>query len=184
MTPNFWADGYCVVPGLIGAEQLALLRAGLEASERAGRLTVEDKKVQTGSLVEYKPLPGELIARQVMPQLEALVGQKLAPTYSFWRIYLTGMDLKPHRDRDSCEISVSVPIHSVGADAHWPLCLTDLSGVDQAPALYPGDGLLYQGCKVKHWRAPFAGERQYQIFLHYVIADGDKADLAFDRRPD
>ena len=29
---------------------------------------------------------------------------------------------------------------------------------------------------------PFAGERQYQIFLHYVASDGDRADQAFDGR--
>jgi hypothetical protein len=41
---------------------------------------------------------------------------------------------------------------------------------------------VYQGCRIPHWREPFAGERQYQVFLHYVIEDGERADHAFDGR--
>jgi hypothetical protein len=183
MSGDFWTNGYCLVPGLINAKQRALIQAGMEASEQGDRMHGADNKVQQGALDEYKPLPAELVARNVMPQLEAAIGRPLLPTYSFWRIYSTGMELKPHRDRNSCEISVSVPIHSIGTQVPWPLCLKDLNGVEQAPPLAPGDGLLYQGCKVKHWRTPFQGTRQYQLFLHYVIADGANANLAFDQRP-
>jgi hypothetical protein len=183
MTNRFWDDGFCLLPGLINLDQLHLLRAGIEASERHGKLRLAHNGAQHGSHNQYKPLPGELILRQIMPRLEEATGRRLSPTYSFWRIYETGMDLKPHRDRNSCEVSVSVPIHSEPANADWPLCLTDLSGVDHAPSLPPGCGLLYQGCRVKHWREPFAGQRQYQLFLHYVIADGDNAILAQDRKP-
>jgi hypothetical protein len=180
MSGNFWAEGYSIVPGLIGVDQLKLLRTGMDVSARKGQLRIANNGVQQGSHNEYKPLPGELVLRQVMPRLAKIVGRPLVPTYSFWRIYESGMNLKPHRDRNACEISVSVPIHAEPANAPWPLCLTDLSGQDHAPPLPSGDGLLYQGCAVKHWREPFEGVRQYQLFLHYVIADGDSAALAFD----
>jgi hypothetical protein len=180
MSADFWADGYSIAPELIDADQLKLLRAGMDVSARKGQLRIANNGVQQGSHNEYKPLPGELVMRQVMPRLEEIVGRPLAPTYSFWRIYEKGMNLKPHRDRNACEISVSVTIHAEPADTMWPLFLTDLSGQDHAPPLHPGDGLLYQGCAIKHWREPFAGARQYQLFLHYVIADGEKAELTFD----
>jgi len=183
MTMRFWEDGYDVVPAMLDTELLKMLRAGIETSERTGRMHVAKVKAQQGSQNQYKPLLGEMTLRKVQPLLEGLIGRPLAPTYSFWRIYEQGMALKPHRDRPACEISLSVPIHCEPEGANWPLRLTDLSGRDHAPAMVPGDGLLYQGCAVEHWREPLTEGRQYQMFLHYVLADGENAALAGDRRP-
>lgn len=53
---------------------------------------------------------------------------------------------------------------------------------DVGVELEPGDALIYLGSRMKHWREPYEGERQYQMFLHYVFKDGKYADLAFDER--
>ena len=33
--------------------------------------------------------------------------------------------------------------------------------------LNPGDLLIYKGCDIEHWREPFLGKNQAQLFLHY-----------------
>jgi PKHD-type hydroxylase len=43
-----------------------------------------------------------------------------------------------------------------------------------------GDGALYQGCDVYHWRKPFKGEEYIQVFLHYVDANGPYKDHVYD----
>ena len=47
------------------------------------------------------------------PVLEQNVGKKLWPTYSYFRIYDKGDDLKIHKDRPSCEYTVAL---CLGAD--------------------------------------------------------------------
>ena len=39
----------------------------------------------------------------------------------------------------------------------------------------PGDGVIYRGCEVEHWREAFnapEGAWQTQVFLHYVDKNG------------
>ena len=33
--------------------------------------------------------------------------------------------------------------------------------------LEPGDMLIYSGCDLEHWREPFEGNNNAQVFLHY-----------------
>ena len=63
--------------------------------------------------------------------------------------------------------------------------------------LEPGDGMIYKGCERPHWRDPMPGllesslERAkgnldpslyyHQIFFHYVLQDGIRAQYAWDR---
>ena len=70
-------------------------------------------------------------------------------------------------------------------------------GEERSAVLNPGDGLLYKGCERPHWRDPLQVPRlrkrdkllrrkppeyyYHQIFFHYVLADGYRAQFAFDR---
>jgi hypothetical protein len=183
MSNGFWDDGFCLIPGLFDARQCALLKQGIEQAAPFGTQEREGIAEAVGSFNQYKPVLGEILSQQALARIAACVGRPLLPTFSRWRIYERGMELTRHRDRKACEVAVSVTIHSEGVDADWPLELTDLHGVDHAPMLAPGDALVYQGGNVAHWRIPFAGDRHYQLFLFYVLADGDRADRAYDLPP-
>jgi hypothetical protein len=48
-----------------------------------------------------------------------------------------------------------------------------------------GDGVLYSGCDIEHWRNKCDGPPDYysgQVFLHYVRANGPYAEYAGDKR--
>ncbi|MFM5948317.1 MAG: hypothetical protein ACKOPM_03665 [Novosphingobium sp.] len=182
MTEAFWQRGYCVAEDLATPAQLAFVRAAMEVSQRTGRMHYAAKVVPQGALNEYAPFAGEMLLNQIRPAVEAIVGRELAPAYAFWRIYRRGAELTRHVDRNACEISVSLPIHACPADNPWPIFVRDLQGVETGIALREGTGIVYQGCEIPHWREPFAGDLQYQVFLHYVIVDGPNAEFAFDRR--
>lgn len=98
-------------------------------------------------------------------KLESEIKVKLFPTYSFWRCYTFNSILENHKDRPSCEFSVSVHIDSSGEE--WPFVVDDKEFF-----LEKGDALFYRGTEVFHSRPVFTGDFYLQVFLHYVNAEG------------
>ena len=127
--------------------------------------------------------------------IEGLCGLSLIPTYSSIECIRPGAVLKRHKDREACEISVSICIGYSYKDTkssyRWPLCVGPGNGeVGMAGTPFycePGGGVLYRGCEVEHWRDELVcGPDSFhvQAFLHYIDAKGPFAkDFAFDRRP-
>ena len=127
------------------------------------------------------PALTETLLDVMTPTLSKAINCELYPTYSYMRIYLKGADLEKHQDRPSCEVSATVPL-SYDSPAIWPLYIETGNKVI-AVELEPGDALIYKGIEVPHWREAFEGERQVQVFLHYVKKDGDYSEYKFDKRP-
>jgi hypothetical protein len=117
-----------------------------------------------------------------LSSVEEIVGKKLLPTYTYARIYFNGADLLPHTDRDECEHSVSLSLGGISS-ALWPLWFKNEDKEPEYAAMYEGDAVVYQGNKVNHWRDEFEGETQFQLFMHYVEAEGEHKDQLFDTRP-
>jgi len=114
--------------------------------------------------------------------IEKTIGEILLPTYSYARFYYYKGELKEHRDRSACEISITLNIF---ADKDWPLWFAPLKNKKQKPKRIitkPGDAAVYEGCLYKHWRKPYSGKKCMQIFLHYVRANGDYTNYAKDER--
>jgi hypothetical protein len=114
------------------------------------------------------------------PRIEERSGLALYPTYSYFRLYKHGDVLTRHRDRPSCEISVSLNLGQTPADP-WPIHI-ERDAAPYGALLAPGDALLYRGCDCFHWREAFEGTRLAQVFLHYVDRNGPNADQKFDGR--
>ena len=87
------------------------------------------------------------------------VGLELLPTYSFWRMYTKFADLKKHKDRQSCEISITTMIDG-DTNFSWPIYIdgTEIN-------LNIGDAAVYLGCDLLHWRDEFLGDYQSQVFF-------------------
>ena len=99
---------------------------------------------------------------------------KLIESYSFLRLYKKFSTLKPHKDREACEVTVSV---NVEADSEWPLFIDD-----ERIIIKPGDGVLYFGGKLKHWREEYNGDYALQIFFHYVKKGGEFEKFKYDQK--
>ena len=110
------------------------------------------------------------------PLVEEVTELQLVPTYSYCRLYKTGSELLPHKDRSSCEISASLNLGYVGDQ--WPLFI---GGVPIY--MEPGDMTVYRGCDVRHWREKFTGEINAQVFLHYNDINGPNGEKnLYDKR--
>ena len=143
----------------------------------------------------YGDFAMETLMMKVMPVMIKETGLDLVPTYSYARIYKKGDILKRHKDRPSCEISTTL---NLGGES-WPIFI-DPTGSDNVIDEYKnihkpnapkgervdleiGDMLIYEGCKLEHWREPFEGEHCGQVFLHYNNKNGQFKDInIFDGR--
>ena len=106
--------------------------------------------------------------------VEKETGLSLLPTYSYWRMYTYGSFLNKHKDRPSCEISVTLHL---GGDKEWPIFVEGNSFL-----LEPGDAIIYRGCEQEHWREKFYGDWYSQLFIHYVNAKGPNKEWYRDKR--
>lgn len=122
----------------------------------------------------------EFLLSGIHPRVEELSGCKLFPTYSFCRVYSRGHSLIRHRDRESCEVSVSLNL-GPKLQTPWPLWVKGPLG-ESAVAMEPGDAVLYRGIECEHWREPLEEDQLTQVFLHYVEQDGPYSHLKFDQR--
>jgi hypothetical protein len=121
------------------------------------------------------------------PHVEQVTGKKLCPTYSYYRVYRPGDVLKKHIDRPACEISTTVCFGQhytlKEEDYRWGMYVGDNTLIKQNA----GDAIVYQGCKINHWRDMFdAGPESYQVqaFFHYIDTNGPfYPEWAYDFRP-
>jgi hypothetical protein len=170
---SFARDGFAVYRGVVAPQTLELIRGEFDILLANDRLRRGDAQVDD-SFVAYGLPVSEALMGYLLPFMEDKTGSKLFPTYSYGRLYLPGATLARHVDRPACEISLSLAISESGG-APWPLYCETLTGATVGVTLSPGDMMIYRGLDVPHWREPFAGERQLQLFLHYVRQDGPHA---------
>ena len=120
------------------------------------------------------------LMKQMKPKMEECTGLKLFPTYTYSRIYKTGNYLAHHVDRPSCEISITLKLSSNDDSYNWPIWMKDAEY-----NLEDGDGVIYRGCDLDHWRevcdAP-PDWRMGQVFMHYVDQNGPYTEHKYDKR--
>lgn len=136
-----------------------------------------DEQIPNAMAVLDHEIMFETLQERLWPSIELVVGEELLPTYSYARLYSNGDELLKHSDRPACEVSVTIQL---GRSHHyaWPIYM---GGVRYDIA--EGDGVIYRGCDIEHWREVCNGPTDYysgQLFLHYVRKNGVYADQAGD----
>ena len=117
------------------------------------------------------------IIHHLHPIMELETNLKLKPIYSYNRIYFGGSELVKHKDRASCEISASLTLKYFyeNPNYEWPLYMGDTPIVIET-----GDGVIYKGCEIPHWRPILDQPKEYwhhQLFIHYVDLNGPNKDF-------
>lgn len=115
------------------------------------------------------------------PEVSRFLGETVLPTYTYARVYEKGAVLDPHKDREACEISLT--LHLIG-DKEWPIYITKPNGESVYLNLKSGDAMMYLGCDAEHWREQFEGSEYIQVFLHYVKSRGENNFAFFDNKKD
>ena len=134
----------------------------------------------------------------VQKKIEEITELKLTPNYSYWRLYEEGDVLKYHKDRHSCEISATICLGFDTSNINnekWPMfiesndensILSTIENIDTKKTMTikgtpfyqnPGDIIIYRGNDFAHWREPFKGKNQAQLFLHYNDINNNNAKV-------
>lgn len=170
--------GYVIADRLIAPRMADVLYHMLLLRQWRGEFRRDDQVPAAASHWGDSTLDALLLGLQ--PEIERVSGCALLPTYAYARLYLHGQSLARHRDRDACEIAVTLHLGARGAAP--PICFASHPEHEVAVQQHPGDAVVYLGDRVDHWREAFHGEHFGQLFLNYVRADGDRRERLYDGR--
>jgi hypothetical protein len=170
---RFQEKGYAPLGNLIHPFNLAALRRYYRHAIRRGAIPLGDHQ-SARRYVAHNESVARFFHHQIANAVGAVAGEAIKPSYVYLASYLSGAELKKHTDREQCEFSVTLcldfsPEPEVATP--WPIRLDTPEGsVTVYQAL--GDGLVYRGTKVPHYRHVLAeGYTSTSIFFHYVSED-------------
>src|SRR6266536_539118 len=162
MARKFRKNRYLFVKRLLPASMLEYLKI-YYAVLLDNELFVRD--TQCPSSLSLGGDPGlDAVLEWIRPEIGRLVGFELAPTYSYTRRYAKGELLKRHKDRESCEVSVTVSIKVPKRAAPSVVYLRPPNARATKVAMREGDGYI-------------------QLFFHFISKSGRSyPDHLFDGR--
>lgn len=167
---QFRGKGYAPLANLIHPFHVAALRRYYRHAIRRGHIRLGDNQ-SARRYVAHNESVACFFHHQIAKTVSAIVGEAIKPSYVYLASYLSGAELKKHTDRAQCEFSVTLCLDfspEPDVATSWPICLDAAGGtVKVFQAL--GDGLVYRGTTVPHYRGVL-GERHTStsIFFHYV----------------
>jgi len=169
----FHQRGYAPLRNLIHPFHVAALRRYYRHMIRTGRVYLGD--IQSDRrYVAHNESVTRFFHHQLASTVSAVVGEPVKPSYVYLASYLSGSELKKHTDREQCEFSVTLCLDFSPEPAHqtsWPIRLDSPRG---SVTVYQvlGDGLVYRGTRVPHYRDPLPqGQTSTSVFFHYVPLD-------------
>ncbi|HKX10819.1 MAG TPA: hypothetical protein VJN67_21655 [Stellaceae bacterium] len=177
---TFRENRYLLVREILPEEILDYLKGYYRLLIAKNRFTRGDNQCPS-SLRLYGDLGLDAMLEWIKPEMCRLTDLDLVPTYSYTRVYSQGEILKPHTDRPACEISLTISIRIPPGCPRSVLWLNP--GVPIGIEMQEGDGLIYAGCEIEHWREPIPQPGYIQLFLHFIRRDGSNFPaLAYDGR--
>lgn len=178
---DFNKNGYTIIKNALSAELLDFVTQYALFDEMQDYSKDSSPIIEGSPHSKYADPVMETILINLQDKIEEATGLELYPTYSYYRVYRPGNDLKPHRDRESCEISATLCFNFNYEDYNWPIYM-DGNKVNQQS----GDLVIYKGIELEHYRDMFDLEQEdawhVQGFFHYVDRHGPYKNFKFDQR--
>jgi hypothetical protein len=168
--PQFRQRGYVSLSNLIHPLNLAALRRYYRHAVRRKTFPLGDEQCPRRYGVHNESI-ARFFHHQIAKSLAAIVGEAIKPSYVYFASYMSGSELKKHTDRAQCEFSVTLCLDFSPEPefaTSWPILVDTAEGsVTIHQAL--GDGLIYRGTKVPHYRKVLTeGHMSTSFFFHYV----------------
>lgn len=169
-------NSYIHIPNFISPERARELAKSFISYCKSNQVPGDKQIPESSSAYNYVDFI-ELLCEKT-PEVSRFLGETVLPTYSYARVYKQGAILERHRDREACEISLTIHLSS---DSEWPIYIQKPDGEEVALNLASGEAMLYRGNIADHWRDKFEGKEYVQVFLHYVRSRGDNNWAYFDK---
>jgi len=155
---------YLPVKNILSNSLLQYLKVYCQILRSIGRWKKEDKL----SLALGGDPGFDAVLCWIKPKIRRLTEVDVAPTYSYTRIYGKGAILERHIDRAACEISVSIAIEIPQGAPPSVLHLKPPNAPETAVEMREGDGVVYAGIEIEHWRETIPADSYVQLFLHFI----------------
>ena len=172
------AEQYVVLRDVIAPLQLAALRGYFRQLDAAGCLVKENGPDDIDRHVMHNEPVSRFAHHQINALINQIVPEPVKPSYCYLSVYQPGAVLPRHIDRPQCVWNLSLMIDNdpdVQASDAWPIFL-EVDKETREVRLDMGDGVLYRGTDVPHWREALpAGRRATLIFCHFVPLDFDQS---------
>ena len=174
---------YKVLPEFISAETVEKIKTSFFDSLAAGDssfgvISPEDYSCVRNAVGIYMHSMSAITLCDKLSTVSEITGRDCLPSYCYTRLTKTGGTLNSHRDRPSCEITVSVHI---SGDEPWYLSVENIEGNMDDILLNPGDAVIMDGCNHEHIRlGEYKGTEYLQMCLHYIFVDGEFKQWVFD----
>ena len=153
--------GYVVLPRLLRATHILAMRDYYRRLLEEGFVHFRDRQVPLRFAEHSEPLMVYYHV-QLRSLFEAVVGEPIKCSYPYFAAYRTGAVLEKHTDREQCELTASLLIDQLPRPedlSDWPLYLeVPATGERIAMDMGLGDGSLYRGRELPHYREAFSGE--------------------------
>ena len=171
----FQEKGYAPLGNLIHPFHVAALRRYYRHLIRSGAIQLGDRQSERRYVAYNEPV-ARFFHQQITAKFSAIAGELLKPSYVYLASYLSGAELRKHKDREQCEFSITFCLDfspEPELATPWPIKLDTPTGTVTAYQAL-GDGLAYRGTQLPHYRSVLPeGQTSMSIFFHYVAADFD-----------
>jgi hypothetical protein len=169
-------NNFLIIPNFISKERAKILKQDFESFCEENEISGDNHVPESSSLDNYVSFL-ELLCEKT-PTISEIIEEPVLPTYCYGRVYKNEGSLSNHRDRPSCEVSISLHL---GGDHAWQFCVESPNKKINCFELSPGDAILYLGNRAHHHRkGTFKGTNYTQVFLHYIRSRGEYFNHYFD----
>lgn len=161
---------YVVLRRLVNPVSLGMVRAHYRKAVRLGFFR-RDHMQSPLRLTKHNEPVVRFFQEQFAALISRITPERLKGSYTMSAFYEPWAVLKRHTDRPQCAWNLSFPIDyepERTTDESWPIFM-DVDGVTHEVKLGIGDGLLYRGTDLPHWRnAQPDGHTSSVCFFHFV----------------
>ena len=168
MNIDLKTNNYTVVRNFIGEERTSRLGSEYIRYCKENEVAGDSQSLTSFSVHNYLPFL-ELLCEKT-PEVSEIVGETVLPTYTYSRVYHKNGDLKRHKDKDECEISLTLNLF---ADRQWDIWIETPSGEKRNVTLGPGDAMFYHGCDAltgeNHMKENFMSRELFCIM--FIVED-------------
>jgi len=169
-------SGYAVLRNLFTSEFSTTLKRYSRKLFEDGSLTNETSPGIVRLRQHNNPVM-QAVHRALGPVISSITEPNYGPcvpSYCYFSIYQRGAELPRHTDRQQCRWNLSIMLDVeplVPRDQQWPIHL-EVDGKAVEIRLGIGDGLLYSGTDIPHWRSPLdVADFVGVCFFHFVDTD-------------
>jgi hypothetical protein len=163
---------YTVLPHVIAPLQLASARRYYRELIREGFLIAGDAEWPNRDFSPRDPI-AHFFHAQLNDLVSEIAGAPLKPSFNYFASYRSGSVLPPHRDREQCEVAISILVdYSPEPDdlSPWPIFVQPPGASEATPVpLGIGDAVLYYGREVRHHRELLTGSEYSNCWFFFYV---------------